>query len=466
MTLEHKLACDEVSELNNAYVQLLNDVHHLATNDSLTGLANRYSFHLWLERQAQRAAKTGEKMALLFIDLDNFKRVNDNYGHATGDRLLQTFSAKLISSIRPSDVAVSMRQHALARLAGDEFAVLLTQVNNSQSAEIVAKRILKLFDNGLEVDGVSYNVQASIGIAMMPEDGTHSQDILKHADAAMYKAKALGKNRYQFCTEDIARALDLRNQIEQALEQALDHNGFHLVFMPIYDLTIMQPTGAEVLIRCPALAEMGISPEQFIPIAEATGQIKRIDLWVLERALQILQEMNAVPAFEHFYLAINISAVELHNKQFTRQVSELLSKYQTNPAQLELELTETSLANDDPDSLHTLTQLTELGLTLSLDDFGTGYTAFTQLASYPVSALKIDRSFTAVIGDRSATKQPMVDIILSLAKLYQLDVVAEGVESQQQLDYLQQRGCHRAQGYFLCQPIDKDALLQTLSTTA
>ncbi|GAA5218700.1 hypothetical protein GCM10025776_31170 [Corallincola platygyrae] len=463
ISLEHKDSSDEVSELNNAYIELLDDVQHLATNDTLTGLANRYSFQLWLERQLQRFEKTQQPMALLFIDLDNFKQVNDHYGHEVGDKLLKVFSERLITSIRPTDLAASMHTKALARLAGDEFAVLLSSVQGPQSAATVAQRILEMFEGGIEVEGTIHNVQASIGIAMVPQDGLHAQQLLKHADAAMYRAKSLGKNRYQFFTKAIALELAQKQQIEQSLSLALEEDGFELVFMPIYDIDSLQAVGAEALIRCPRLAKIGIYPDQFIPVAESTGLIKQIDLWVMERALQNLNEVRDDPAFTGYYLSINVSAVELHNKHYPEQVRRLLEKYQIDTSLVELELTETSLSNDDESSLTTLNNLKSMGLTLSLDDFGTGYTAFNQLAAYPVDSLKIDRSFTNQVGEKKTKKQPMVDIILSLAELYKLRVVAEGVETKAQLNYLRDKGCNRAQGYYLCKPVPWQELTKKLS---
>ncbi|MEP5765364.1 MAG: EAL domain-containing protein [Halieaceae bacterium] len=450
---------DEVSELNNAYVNLLQDIHHLASFDHLTGLANRRSFQLILARQLHSARNQSAQSALLFIDLDNFKRVNDQYGHATGDRLLQKFSDQLQESIRPEDVVASMGENVLARLAGDEFALLLNDTDGASGARIVAERILGMFDQGFEVDGVCHNINASIGIALAPEDGNHAQTLLRNADAAMYEAKANGKNRYQFFNRDIASVMSRRQKIEKVLDRALDSEHLHLVYMPIFETASLRPTGVEVLLRCPALAEQGIGPDEFIPVAESTGQIKRIDLWVLEEALLHLRCLRDEHGYQGFF-AINISAVELHNEAFPQQVSELIARYGIDPALLELEITETSLVSDDADSIETLQALKALGLRLALDDFGTGYTAFNQLASYPVDTLKIDRSFVNAISDSSQQKRPMVDIILTLAELYDLHVIAEGVETAAELAYLQHSGCQQLQGYFLSMPLSWNALQQ------
>ncbi len=443
---------DEVSELNNAYVSLLQDVHQLASFDHLTGLANRRSFMLILARHLHHAARHSRRAALLFIDLDNFKRVNDQYGHAAGDRLLEQFGEALQQATRPNDVVAGLGDDVLARLAGDEFALLLTDLDDVKDARLIAQRILNLLSDGLEVDGVVHNIQASIGIAVSPEDGVEAHALLRNADAAMYEAKAAGKNRAQFFNRDIAADMRKRQRIEKVLDQAMDSEDLHLVYMPIFDARSMRPVGAEVLLRCPALAAEGIGPDEFIPVAEATGLIKKIDLWVIERALVSLQSLRERNAYSG-YFAINISAVELHNEDFPRRVGQLINKYGIPPELIELEITETSLVNNDSDGIRILEELKALGLRLSLDDFGTGYTAFSQLASYPVDTLKIDRSFVNDINVVSKEKRPMVDIILALADLYDLQVVAEGVETREQLDYLRSGRCEQLQGFFLSKPL-------------
>jgi diguanylate cyclase (GGDEF)-like protein len=453
---------DEISELNNEYLDLLKDVERLASFDPLTGLANRRKFNQLLERNIQRSLEQGEPVALLYIDLDNFKRVNDHYGHATGDRLLKLFSERLQDSIRPGDFAVSMNTEITARLAGDEFALLLTNIKTPECTERVADRILSIFNNGFDVDEVSHNVQASIGIAMAPVDGNTAQELLRHADAAMYEAKTNGKNRYQFFNQDIATELKQRHQIEIILNQCLKQNDFNLVYMPIYDAKSLSTAGVEVLLRCPKLASEGMGPDQFIPIAESVGLIEQIDLWVIDHALSRLETLQAISGFKGFF-SINISAVELHNQTFPEQLRTLFGKYHIDPSLIELEITETSLAGHDKESISILNQLKEIGVKISLDDFGIGYTAFNQLAHYPVDSLKIDRSFVNNLEEQTVNKQPMVDIILSLANLYKLRVIAEGVETAEQLAYLQARDCHQLQGYHLSKPLKWKEIQSQLS---
>jgi diguanylate cyclase (GGDEF)-like protein len=451
VTLEPMHTNDEVAELNNAYLALLSDVDHLASYDALTGLANRRTFQQVLERQIHNAGE--HPAALLYIDLDNFKRVNDYYGHATGDRLLQLFAECIQQLIRPTDIAGSIGTETPARLAGDEFALLLSEVSDPEVVRKVAERILAIFETGFEVDGIRHNVQASIGIAMSPQDGKSARELLLHADAAMYEAKNNGKNRYQFFNHQIARTLEIHREIEIILRKALDENNFELVFMPIYNTNNQQIVGAELLLRCPPLTSMGIGPDVFIPVAESVGLIKQIDLWVIQNALVLTKRLQEESGFDGF-LSVNISAAELHNPEFPRRIRELLGNHQTVASFIELEITETSLVANDKESATTLEQLKALGFKIALDDFGTGYTAFNQLASYPVDCLKIDKSFVQQIDSLQINKEPMINIILSLAKLYQLRVIAEGVETEEQLQSLRSSGCAQVQGYYLSQPLN------------
>ncbi|MEE4246328.1 MAG: EAL domain-containing protein, partial [Kangiellaceae bacterium] len=453
---------DELSKLNNAFLDMLGKLNKLASFDHLTGLSNRHNFQMQFARQIKRAKRKGTQMALLYIDLDNFKKVNDHYGHSTGDKLLRLFSERMQKSIRPSDVAANFQKNQLARLAGDEFSILLKDIDGPQSAEKVAQRILSLFESGFQVDGVTHGVQASIGIVMYPEDGDSTELLFQHADAAMYQAKTKGKNRLQFFNAQIAGGIQRKKYIERVLLKAIHHGHFTLAYMPIFDSKSMLPVGVEVLLRCPSLAAKNIGPEEFIPVAESTGLIKDIDVWVLNESLSRMNYVTDRFGFDGFF-AINISAVELHNKEFPEHVQSLLGRHQIEPSRIELEITETSFVENVASSIKLLNQLKSFGVSLSLDDFGTGYTAFSQLMDFPVDKLKIDRSFISVLGEKFDEKQRMVDIFLALADLYQLQVVAEGVENNNQIEYLRDRGCEMLQGFYLSEPLsweDFQALLK------
>ncbi|MDJ0879298.1 MAG: EAL domain-containing protein [Halieaceae bacterium] len=441
---------DEAQEVTH---RLHQRVHRLAYFDSLTGLTNRSSFRRWLQRSLERAQRDGSGLALIYIDLDNFKQVNDRFGHSMGDRVLATFGERLSDCLRPTDNSLHMvSTEDIARLAGDEFIVILQDVSEPRVAELVARRILAMFENGFLVDDLNTSVTCSIGIAFVEAGQESAETLLNNADAAMYKSKQKGKNRYEFFSEKIAAVMQERHRIEAGLQDALASNGFNLVFMPIYEANTLRIVGFETLLRCETPELQGIGPDRFIPVAETTGQIKRIDLWVLENSMAALRTLCAEQGFEGI-MCVNISALELQNGEFPAQVDYVLRKYGIRPAQVELELTETSEALYDQASLSTLEELKSLGVGLSLDDFGTGYTAFNQLVKFPVDCLKIDRSFVNSLFQQDNAKGQMVEIIKNLAGLYNLRVVAEGVETRQQLAYLQQIGCNWLQGYLLSQPL-------------
>ena len=431
------------------------DIRQMAYYDKLTGLPNRWSFKTNLERMLNRAERDKQRIGLLYIDLDNFKQVNDQHGHEAGDRVLLKFSERLLDVIRPNDQLYKPQTESLARLAGDEFVVLLPNIKDPLDASTVAARILNIFKGGFSVDDVDHMIYASIGIAVYPDDSADSKNLLHHADAAMYDAKNNGRNCFKFFTQDIADKLRERQLIEKGLRLALNEAHFSLVYMPIFACKDSSIVAVEVLLRCHSPALKGYVPDQFIPAAEATGLIKDIDLWVIDNAL----EAQGVLQKEHSFsgkICINISGVELHNELFSEQVKNLLEHHQIKPNCVELEVTETAFVAGDVTCLKTLNTLNELGVSLALDDFGTGYTAFNQLIHYPAHCLKIDRSFVNDLFSEREARNKMVMIIQSLAKLYDLRVIAEGVETEAQMTYLKELGCDWAQGYYLSRPLPWD----------
>ncbi|MEL0646833.1 EAL domain-containing protein [Pseudoalteromonas agarivorans] len=431
------------------------DIRQMAYYDTLTGLPNRWSFKTNLERMLNRAERDKQRIGLLYIDLDNFKQVNDQHGHEAGDRVLLKFSERLLDVIRPNDQLFKPQTESLARLAGDEFVVLLPNIKEPLDASTVAARILNIFKGGFNVDDVDHMLYASIGIAVYPDDSTNPTDLLHQADAAMYNAKNNGRNCYKFFTQEIADQLRERQLIEKGLRFALNEAHFSLVFMPIFDCKDSSIVAVEVLLRCHSSALKDYGPDHFIPVAEATGLIKDIDLWVIDNALKAQSVLQKEHSFSG-KICINISGVELHNELFPEQVKNLLEHHKIKPNSVELEVTETAFVAGDVTCLKTLNALDELGVSLALDDFGTGYTAFNQLIHYPAHCLKIDRSFVNDLFSEREARNKMVMIIQSLAKLYDLRVIAEGVETEAQMTYLKELGCDWAQGYYLSRPLPWD----------
>lgn len=453
-----------------AFVTLVNrqrvEIEREAGEDYLTGVRNRRSFNNWLDREIPRAIEQRRQLALLYIDLDDFKRINDAYGHSAGDLLLQAASQRIQDGVRASDrLGLVQPGSQFARLAGDEFSLVLMNVEDAQEVEAVTERLLDTLAAPFLIDGLPIEVNASVGIAMSGSDGNDFETLLRNADAAMYQAKRDGKRRFQFFNAELARTITLENGIEQALKEAIAQRAFELVYMPIYAADTLAVKGVEVLLRSSNHALASVPTEQYIRIAEERGLIKQIDLIVLDLALDKLEQTRHMPAFSQLFMCINISAQELMNPQFVSEVSARLATHDVDPSRVELEITETSLVAENAQAIAMLTELKGLGLRLSLDDFGTGYTAFNQLAAYPVDVLKIDRSFVGNIGQNDMVRGSMVNVILTLADLYHLSIVAEGVENQEQLDYLQKRNCDFVQGYFLSEPLGWDDFAEHVMET-
>ncbi|BBB29487.1 signal transduction protein [Neptunomonas japonica JAMM 1380] len=438
------------------------DIRKLAYYDALTGLPNRRNFKSNLTRLLRRAGKEDKRVGLLYIDLDNFKQVNDNYGHEVGDILLRSFSDLLKETVRPTDIVMDDKFDELARLGGDEFVVILNDLSSPISSAVVAERILKLFENGFETVENTHSVFASIGIATFPDDAATPDELLHHADLAMYEAKRNGRNRFEYYTKDIAELLRERNYIEEQLKIALEQNRLSLVYMPVFSCHTLKVVGIEALLRCQNLAEEGITPEQFIAVAEKTNLIKELDLWVIDNSLANLAELQQQQGFTG-KVCINISGAELKNDSFSRAVEELLEKHQVAPSTVELEISETALLLSDEIIALAFEKIKALGVSIALDDFGTGSTAFGQLNHYPLDSLKIDSSFVRELFSEDADKTKMVKIFNNLGKLYDLRIAAKGVENQRQLEYLQEINCDWIQGYLLSYPLKKPDLISFIS---
>jgi diguanylate cyclase len=431
-----------------------------ANEDYLTGICNRRSFQKWLKRAIKTLEKDGLFLAVFYIDIDDFKLINDTYGHEAGDRVLTEVSKRLYTAIRPTDSITQNAEHKLARIAGDEFVVATDGLQHHLDAEKIANRLLSVVNQSIEVDDIVIEISVSIGVALCSDDSVDAEKLLSDADAALYKSKAKGKNRVTFFDDNIANTIKHKKHIAKGLEIALRNEGFYLNFMPIFAKDGITISGAEVLIRCHSESLQGIGPDQYIPVAEESGLIRSIDLFVIEQTFQRITEL--LPQIKDtFTFAINISAKELLNEAFPDQLQHLVDQYQIPQHQVELELTETSLVSMDRYSINMLKRIKDIGFRISLDDFGTGYTAFSQLQNYPVDTLKIDRSFVWNISDSNHEQKTMVDVILSLAKLYKVDVIAEGVENQEQLDYLKDSNCDFFQGFYLSKPLPWDTFCST-----
>lgn len=432
-----------------------------ANLDYLTGIYNRRSINSWLQLQLKNVDERA-LLALYFIDIDDFKRVNDNYGHAIGDKLLVSFSQRLVAVTNSITADFFILQGKVGRLAGDEFVVIISGIAVESEIRLFADKLLNEFIEPMVIDGSKIDIHTSIGVALTQDYLMTPDTLLNYADIAMFEAKKQGKNRIGYFNQLLADKISHKNEVSHAIKESLEQELFYLNFMPIYDSTATQIVGAEALIRSNHPTLSAIGPEAYIRIAEEYGLVAEIDLFVIESCFQYMQKLIPELTLRPFVLAINISSLELKNEQLPDKIEQLATQYNIPPSMIEFEITETSLVDHGYKSIKLLQRIKAMGYQLSLDDFGTGYTAFNQLQHFPVDTLKIDRSFIWAIDPNYSNEGLMIDVILSLAKLYKLNVIAEGVEEPYQLEYLKKLNCSQYQGYLLCKPLDWEVFKEEL----
>lgn len=429
-------------------------IERLAYHDSLTGLPNRFQAHETLRRMIALSRRENRKMAVLFLDLDNFKRVNDTLGHQVGDQLLKEMGSRLTSVLRAEDVVhldgFRAAPGVLARLGGDEFIILLPGINSSQDAARVAARILDIVKEPFHFGSEEIYSGSSIGISLFPDDGTEVDDLIKRADAAMYQAKEQGRNNFQFYSASYNLAVLEHISLESRLRRALGNNELELYYQPLVQATTGRIVGLEALLRWNDPQEGFVPPDRFIPIAEDSGLILPIGEWVLRevgRQLRAWQDAGLCKTC----VSVNVSAVQLQRQDIAAIVSDVLESNGLQPWQLELEITETALMKIRPEVIHDLDAMRKRGVTISLDDFGTGYSSLSLLQELPISKLKIDKTFVRdmLVDSKDAA---IVTAILFIAKSLGLRSTAEGVETPEQAARLAKEGCDQLQGYLLCRP--------------
>jgi diguanylate cyclase (GGDEF)-like protein/PAS domain S-box-containing protein len=417
-------------------------VHHMAYHDSLTGLPNRALLSDRLDRALLAAQRTGRSLAVIFLDLDRFKTINDTLGHVAGDELLKEVAARLCGAVRASDT--------VARLGGDEFVVLLPGLRARDEAAQVADKIIDALARPFPLEGHVLHVTPSIGICVFPDDGTDVETLMRHADAAMYHAKAAGRNNYQFFTQNMGQTGE-HLELENALRSALALRQFELHFQPIVHLATRRVQSLEVLLRWRRPETGLVMPDQFIPIIEENGLIVPIGEWAIRRACEQSMEwqrqgLRPVP------LAVNLSARQFMHKGLVPSIRRILDETGIDPALLEFEITETALMQHGEQTLEILGQINAMGLRLSIDDFGTGYSSLAYLKRFPVRKIKIDRAFVKDL-EHSAEDRAIVSAIVALSDSLQLSVVAEGIETEGHCYLLQRQGCQFGQGYLFSRPL-------------
>ncbi len=440
--------CRDVTERKQAQDQL----YHLAHHDTLTGLPNRLLFLDRLKQAKALARRLNYKLAVLFLDLDRFKLINDTLGHPVGDKMLQGVASRLTSCVREIDT--------VARLGGDEFTIVLANLTSPDDVELVAQKILKALAKPLKIDKHELFITTSIGITMFPEHGDEATELIKKADLAMYHAKAQGRNNYQFYAAEMDLDADRRLLMETGLRKALDNDEFILFYQPKVDSVTSKITSLEALLRWNHPQLGMIPPGEFISLAEETGMILAIGEWVIREACRqnrAWQDAGIPPV----RVAVNLSGYQLQQQDLIASVKEILGESRIDPSLLELEITETVIMQNPDFAVSILTELRQLGIHLSIDDFGTGYSSLAHLKRFAVNTIKIDKAFVRDV-DTNSTDAAIATAIISMGSSLNLKVIAEGVETEGQLSFLRDRHCSEMQGYLFSRPVPADEVAKLL----
>lgn len=430
------------------------NIHSLSNYDALTGLPNRSLLHDRITQLLAAAHRDNQKFALLYLDLDRFKHVNNSMGHGVGDKLLQVVATRLHKCVREVDT--------VSRIGGDEFILLLRETDADGAAR-VANRLLKSLIEPYNINLIQISTNASIGISVYPDNAEDADTLIRHADVAMYRAKEEGRNNIQFFTQEMNSHSNQLFFMETDLRLAIENNEFSLHYQPQVDLMSGRICGAEALIRWKHPVRDWVSPAEFIPVAEETGQIIAVGEWVLRTACMQLAawRRQGIPVFP---MAVNLSIRQLRQPGLAQLVAAVLKETGLHPDDLELEITESIMMTKVNAAMNFLTQMHKLGVQLSIDDFGTGYSSLSYLKKLPVNTLKIDQSFVRDIGidDNDAS---IVRSIISLGHQFNLQVIAEGVETLEQLNFLRERGCDEMQGYYFSRPLPPAEFLTFISSS-
>ncbi len=444
----------ERKKIEDALYEQKNILRHQALHDSLTGLPNRMLFKDRLAQGIKTAERHASGLAIFFIDLDKFKQINDSLGHDIGDSVLKAVSIRIRSVIRKEDT--------LARLGGDEFTVIMDELVNPNDAEILSKKILKTLAEPLYIDEHILYVTGSIGISLYPEDADDPESLLKYADTAMYKAKEQGHNSYKFYSFTMTKLALEKMRMRTSLQQAIDNKEFIIHYQPQINTKSKKILGIEALVRWKHPTRGILYPDQFIPLAEETGMIIEIDKWVMKTAMKQVSKWYK-SGLNPGVLATNISIRQLECGDFPKRVKERLKKYDFLPQWLELEITEGQMMKDPEEVIIKLNMINNLGVRISIDDFGTGYSSLQLLKRLPINRLKIDRSFVKDILD-DEEDVAIIKAIIALAKSLKLDIIAEGVETEGQRDFLIANGCINVQGHYYGHAVSAKEMEKTLLT--
>ncbi|MFI0376250.1 MAG: EAL domain-containing protein [Candidatus Thiodiazotropha sp.] len=439
----------DISERKQAEELIKYQLYH----DLLTNLPNRSLFRDRLNMAMAQSKRSGKKLAIMYLDMDRFKIINDSLGHYVGDELLKMVGQRLRSELREADT--------LARVGGDEFNLLIPEINDIQDARNLAEKILRLTLEPFIIKNEEIFISFSIGISIYPSDGDTKDSLIKHADIAMYKVKNAGKNGYAFYSEKMKAHFSQSLDIENGLRKAISTNELCLYYQPQFDINNGYMRGVEALVRWKHPEKGTIQPNEFISVAEESGLIIPLGEWVLRRACTDIKRWMEQEGIS-LQLSVNISMQQLEMDQFVNKALKIIKRHQLPKDTLELEITEHAIMQDMEKAIDALTKLSHKGIRIAIDDFGTGYSSLGYLQNLPINTLKIDRSF--VQGIKTSEDNSIIDAIIAMAKGLNLNLIAEGVENQTQIDHLSRAGCGLAQGFFYSHPVPEDELLKFIKS--
>ena len=425
---------------------------HLAYHDALTILPNRHLLHDRLQQALAQSKRSGKLAALLFLDLDGFKRINDTLGHGIGDLLLKSVAKRLKTTVRQVDT--------VARLGGDEFTIVLLEINHVQDAKNVAKKILKVISQPYKIEEHELFVTASVGISICPDDGSDIESLIRKADIAMYRAKGQGKNNYQVYNLSMDAKFFERLTLENSLRKAVENEELVAYYQPQVDLRTGEITGVEALVRWQHQKFGLVPPDKFIQLAEETGVILEIDEWMMKTACRQIKNWER-EGIANIRVSVNLSTRQFRQKNLTEKVAQILNDSAVQPKNLCLEITENEVMHNIETTVEILQALKKMGVLLSLDDFGTGYSSLSYLKRFPIDVLKIDRTFVnGIPSDRDDTA--ISTAIVVLAHSMELKVIAEGVEKSEQIAFLQSLQCDEIQGFYFSRPLNAETVTDLL----
>lgn len=427
-------------------------VEFMAYYDNLTKLPNRFLFSDRVNQAIELSKRTGKLISIIFIDLDNFKSVNDTIGHKGGDVLLQQVAKRLVGVLRKTDT--------VARFGGDEFMIMLNNITDYDMVTKIADKIMEIFSETFVVNNQEFLITASAGIAISPIDGEESEILVKNADIAMYKAKAKGKNQYALCSKAMKEEVQMSMELSNDLYRALDRNELVVYYQPQIDLVTKKISGAEALLRWMHPTRGMISPGIFIPIAEKNSLINSIGEWVLREAC-IQNKKWQDKGLPEINIAINLSAIQILNPKLSSNLANIIKETGLDPKYIELEITESIAIKETNHVIEILNKLKKIGVSIAIDDFGTEYSSLSRLKMLPIDRIKIDMQFIQGLETNEKDKA-ITMVIINLAKSLGMNVLAEGVETENQLDFLNQKMCNNVQGYYYYKPMPADEMEKIL----